>query len=288
MIMASGNNDLFGLFDIALGIAQDKAFYDSLIRVQEAHREYLITQADENRLKARGIIDSMVKLDIERRKFEAEFRRIEKDLSQEAKEPFLKIIHGLQTQRQDLINQKKAPRLSGSFATTPQISSETVNGIPLLPGDVLAASRKAGLYQHFAIYIGNQRVIHYAAENGDFSGRITIHEAPYKEFQGDSTFIYILDFPDNSGRPTRRGQPSIISDPVEAPFFDLIRKTDYHLYSPEETVARAKSRIGEEKYALPFNNCEHFAIWCKTGVHESHQVNVWLTRLSDLAHRYNG
>lgn len=286
--MGSGNNDLFGLFDIALGIAQDKAFYDSLIRVQAAHREYLITQADENRLKARGIIDSMVKLDIERRKFEVEFRRIEKDLSQEAKEPFLKIIHGLQTQRQDLINQKKNPSLSGSFSAIPQISSETVNGIPLLPGDVLAASRKAGLYQHFAIYIGNQRVIHYAAENGDFSGRITIHEAPYKEFQGDSTFIYVLDFPDNSGRPTRRGQPSVISDPVEAPFFDLIRKTDYHLYSPEETVARAKSRIGEEKYALPFNNCEHFAIWCKTGVHESHQVNVWLTRLSDLAHRYNG
>ena len=98
--------------------------------------------------------------------------------------------------------------------------------------DVLAASRKAGLYQHFAIYIGNQRVIHYAAENGDFSGRITIHEAPYEEFRGDSTFIYILDFPDNSGRPTHRGQS------------------------------------------------------CKTGVHESHQVNEWLTRLAKLAQRY--
>lgn len=131
-------------------------------------------------------------------------------------------------------------------------------------------------------------MIHYAAENGDFSGRISIHEANYEEFQGDSTFIYILDFPDDSGRPIVRGLHSKTNQPTEAPFFDLVRRTNYHLYSPEETVARAKSRLGEQKYTLPFNNCEHFAIWCKTGVHESHQVNVWLTRISELAHRYYG
>lgn len=286
--MASANNDLLGLFDVALGLAQDKAFYDSLTRVQAAHREYLVAQANENRLKTRGIIDAVVRLDIERRKFESEFRRIEKGMSQESKVPFLKIIEELQARRQDLIQQKKNPEAFSSQGALPASTLENVNGIPLQPGDVLAASRKAGLYQHFAIYIGNQRVIHYAAEHGDFSDRISIHEATYEEFRGDSTFIYILDFPDDSGRPTRRGKPNTIRESAEAPFFDLIRKTDYHLYSPEETIARAKSRIGEEKYALPFNNCEHFAIWCKTGVHESHQVNAWLTRFADLAHRYNG
>lgn len=286
--MANGSNNLLGLFDIALGIAQDKAFHDSLVRVQAAQREYLITQANEIRLRNRCIIESMAKLDIESRKFESEFRRIEKDLSEEAKQPFLKIIQGLQAQRQALIQQKKRPSLSGSFTATPPSTAENINGIPLLSGDVLAASRRAGLYQHFAIYIGNQRVIHYAAENGDFSGRISIHEASYEEFRGDSTFIYILDFPDDSGRPTLRGQPTIPRTGTEAPFFDLIRGTDYHLYSPEETVSRARSRLGEEKYSLPFNNCEHFAIWCKTGVHESHQVNTWLTRLAELAQRYTG
>lgn len=286
--MESGNNELFGLFDIALGAARDKALYDSLVRLQAAHREYLIAQADEDRKKARSIIDSMVKLDIEKKKFEVEFRRIEKGMSQEAKIPFLKIMDELQMRRDDLIHQKKiisspVPRSVASASAT-----DHVYGIQLLPGDVLAASRMAGLYQHFAVYIGNQRVIHYAAENGDFSGRITIHEAPYDEFRGDSTFIYILDFPDNSGKPTLRGQPFDLHKSTEAPFFDLVRRTDYHLYSPEETVARARSRLGEEKYALPFNNCEHFAIWCKTGVHESHQVNEWLTRLSKLAQRYFG
>jgi hypothetical protein len=37
-------------------------------------------------------------------------------------------------------------------------------------------------------------------------------------------------------------------------------------------IQRAKSRLGETKYDLFFNNCEHFATWCKTGLHDSEQV----------------
>lgn len=39
------------------------------------------------------------------------------------------------------------------------------------------------------------------------------------------------------------------------------------------TIERATSRLGETKYHLVFNNCEHFATWCKTGLHASAQVN---------------
>ena len=31
-------------------------------------------------------------------------------------------------------------------------------------------------------------------------------------------------------------------------------------------------RLGEQRYNLLFNNCEHFAVWCKTGQHRSGQV----------------
>ena len=37
-------------------------------------------------------------------------------------------------------------------------------------------------------------------------------------------------------------------------------------------VARAESRLGERKYNLLFNNCEHFATWCKTGINDSKQI----------------
>jgi hypothetical protein len=35
-------------------------------------------------------------------------------------------------------------------------------------------------------------------------------------------------------------------------------------------------RLGEQNYNLLFNNCEHFAHWCKTGRHRSSQVENWL------------
>jgi hypothetical protein len=42
------------------------------------------------------------------------------------------------------------------------------------------------------------------------------------------------------------------------------------------TLRRAMGRLGEERYNLLFNNCEHFAHWCKTGRHRSAQVEDWL------------
>jgi len=38
------------------------------------------------------------------------------------------------------------------------------------------------------------------------------------------------------------------------------------------TLRRAMGRLGEQNYNLLFNNCEHFAHWCKTGQHRSAQV----------------
>jgi hypothetical protein len=42
------------------------------------------------------------------------------------------------------------------------------------------------------------------------------------------------------------------------------------------TLRRAMGRLGEQNYNLLFNNCEHFAHWCKTGRHRSSQVEDWL------------
>jgi len=45
--------------------------------------------------------------------------------------------------------------------------------------------------------------------------------------------------------------------------------------SPEqlaESARRALSRVGERRYVLLINNCEHFANWCATGLAISYQV----------------
>ena len=43
---------------------------------------------------------------------------------------------------------------------------------------------------------------------------------------------------------------------------------------PDVVVERGKSKLGETKYNLFTNNCEHFAQWCKTGCSRSEQIRV--------------
>ncbi len=44
-------------------------------------------------------------------------------------------------------------------------------------------------------------------------------------------------------------------------------------FIPSIVLERAESRLGEREYDLFFNNCEHFANWCKTGHNECDQLN---------------
>ena len=46
---------------------------------------------------------------------------------------------------------------------------------------------------------------------------------------------------------------------------DLYTVNESSPYSPDEIVARAKSRVGESEYNLLWNNCENFATWCRCG-----------------------
>lgn len=147
----------------------------------------------------------------------------------------------------------------------------------LEPGDVIGVSRKRRLniYDHYAVYVGNGRVIHYAAKDGDFApDGISIHEAPIDEFLNDDKQYFVLYFVEETKEPIKIqvGTTFRLNDKVMANSIRLGNPNLIHLYSPEETIARARSRIGEKEYNLITNNCEHFAIWCKTGVEESDQV----------------
>ena len=47
-------------------------------------------------------------------------------------------------------------------------------------------------------------------------------------------------------------------------------------------VERAESRLGEDKYNFLFNNCEHFATWCKTGISDSKQIRDFIPAIGKL------
>ncbi|WP_293986373.1 lecithin retinol acyltransferase family protein [uncultured Megasphaera sp.] len=192
------------------------------------------------------------------------------------------------------------------------------SGGGILAGDIIYVKRT--LYSHFAIYLGGNKVIHYAQSEyssnaekmsdvanaprilasqvfgivlpdlfvPDLLGApitVSIHSASIDEFLDGNTEFYGLDF--GGFLDTKLTTPLSFTDdsigyllnPFKMMWNDTHKGYKYrrfHLYSPEETVKRAKFRIGEKRYNVASNNCESFAFWCKTGVNWSAQGRLTL------------
>ena len=56
-------------------------------------------------------------------------------------------------------------------------------------------------------------------------------------------------------------------------------------YSGDVVIERGRSRLGEVQYNVFDNNCEHFALWCKTGVGKSEQVETLCASLKRIGHK---
>ncbi|GAA0863597.1 lecithin retinol acyltransferase family protein [Paraclostridium tenue] len=106
-----------------------------------------------------------------------------------------------------------------------------------------------GLYKHFGIYINDDCVIHYDGKIDDkFLRHMCIRQTNMDRFlAGKNSFKIYNDKNSN--------------------------------ISSCDVVNRAKSRLGEKNFNLIFNNCEHFGLWCKTGINKSNQVNLILSLL---------
>lgn len=152
----------------------------------------------------------------------------------------------------------------------------------LEPGDIVGVGR--GSYDHYGVYIGNQRVIHYTSLDSDTSSNNTIMETDFKTFLRGKKEFFILDVsclePSkfkkiegiNVAAAVTAGVSSYFLVAIELVSF-LKKDKKFKYFSNEETIKRAKSRLGENQYSLYSNNCEHFAIWCRTGISDSQQVN---------------
>ena len=126
-------------------------------------------------------------------------------------------------------------------------SPNSVETDSLVPGTELIVNRLA--YRHHGIYLGGGRVIHYA-------GRISyprglVETVALREFVG--------------GRRFRVGRT-----PGESLYGDDI-------------VRRAQSRLGECRYDIFKNNCEHFCSWCQVGESRSKQVERFLQGIRSVS-----
>jgi hypothetical protein len=98
-------------------------------------------------------------------------------------------------------------------------------------------------YEHHGIYVGDGRVVHYAGLSRTLRGG-PVQEVSLDAFLGGRALRIVDDSP-------ARFAPGIV-------------------------VERARSRVGEDRYRVATNNCEHFCTWCLTGQRRSKQVERWL------------
>ncbi|GIO38840.1 hypothetical protein J41TS12_37010 [Paenibacillus antibioticophila] len=82
-------------------------------------------------------------------------------------------------------------------------------------------------YEHHALYIGSDRIIHYSKGSVREEG-----------IEGMDDFF-------------NKSEVKVKSSPCT--------------YSKDEIILRAQSRLGESDYNLASNNCEHFVTWCRSG-----------------------
>lgn len=180
----------------------------------------------------------------------------------------------------------------------------------LLPGDVICVRRDAGikgitLYEHYGIYAGEDEVIHYASPTGDLNelDDIAVRKQPMEMFLRESDTFYVLHFPTITPDDELKYFVNFISGfgsilAFNSLLFPLtflnlslsfplalksvteinkliygLKKAEYRLFSHEESLRRAISRLGERAYNLITNNCEHLAMWSRIGWEESTQVN---------------
>jgi hypothetical protein len=104
-------------------------------------------------------------------------------------------------------------------------------------GAHLTTSRRG--YTHHGVYVGQGRVVHYSGLSG-FWQCGPVEEVPLSLFAAGHS-VQVADH-------------------------------DQSMYSPQEIVRRARSRIGENAYRLLTNNCEHYCNWCLYGISRSAQV----------------
>lgn len=121
-----------------------------------------------------------------------------------------------------------------------------------MPGDVLSVNR--GIYKHYGVYVGNDTVVHFSGGEGfELSAkRACIRKTSLENFRKN--------------------------DEIQ------IETSCCESYSRKETVMRALGAVGTEKgkYALPWNNCEHFANWCRYGEKRSSQVEQFVSKVGGL------
>ncbi len=106
-------------------------------------------------------------------------------------------------------------------------------------GQHLVIKKAGGSYTHHGLGLGDDRIIHYSGLSDDLTGVGVIKEVSVDDFSSGKEII--------------------------------VRPHENRKFSLDEAILRVRLRLGEDKYHILHNNCEHLVEWCINGRHFSQQ-----------------
>uniref|UniRef100_A0A0B7AVC6 LRAT domain-containing protein n=1 Tax=Arion vulgaris TaxID=1028688 RepID=A0A0B7AVC6_9EUPU len=133
-------------------------------------------------------------------------------------------------------------------------------------GDLIEFPR--GLYSHWAVYLGDEKVAHLAGIDND-------------GVNGDIKPEYMFTI---SGIKYNKAKVCIDN------FWDVVldskacknnkKDNKWRPLDPKKVVNNALTKLGEVGYNIFYSNCEHFVNWCRYGISKSDQVDNFITGVS--------
>ncbi len=91
-----------------------------------------------------------------------------------------------------IVDNKGYRKGNGSLTAMQEKMDRLLSRDFLRVGDIIGVSHIA--YEHYGIYAGKGKVIHYAGDDSDFDARIYIHEASLAEFLHGSRDYFVTSF----------------------------------------------------------------------------------------------
>lgn len=144
----------------------------------------------------------------------------------------------------------------------------------LRPGNVIRISR--GLYHHYGVYVGSAQVIHFTGETVADAAIVQTSLRTFVDWEAYELALasYENDKPMLPMSVMMVGGALLAREKPHPPEVEVMAFSQQATagISLEECVRRARSKIGCSDYGLLDNNCEHFAVWCRTNVAESAQA----------------
>lgn len=168
------------------------------------------------------------------------------------------------------------------------VMKDQENSKRLENGDVIRVHRKP-VYDHYGIYVAmDNSVIHYTTPEEDAGGGLkdsgscrdccgVVRETSLDEFLDGAESFEVCRYPKEVSwffLWRARETFEVRRDEVKGnrpPFCEMDQNS-----SGGKVVQKAKSLLGENKYNLVWNNCEHFAVFCRYNYRASGQVQGWM------------